>query len=820
MKIFLSFILILLLISCTDDSTKLEPDQQKVRIEFSKCIGCFECIDNFDCPHDAILIDANSDSTTVIIDQDKCTLCMKCIDQFTCPKNAITNEQDNVSPSEIEQFTAYSDSIGLLKIEFIAPGDDDTLGLCYTYKFELSDSLDNFLFTDFEVPRPKAAGIPESWEITGLPENNVVKVKLQAFDEANNASQQVNRNVNISGIEIDDTKPGTITDLIAESFEDKIRLAWTATGDDGLQGTAIKYEIRYSTVMIDESNWFESTIFSNEIIPANVGEQEELIIYDFPVQTEYFFAIIAIDEVDNFSDTSNSVSAMITGDVTPPANISDLEISSVSMNSFVLRWTAVGDNDLSGFSSFYVIKIHDSEINDNNWDDLTEIEQNMTPLESGNEEMFVIQNLEPLSTYFVAIKAIDEADNSSPLSNIVETETLEELDEIAPSQITDLEAIGFRNGFNLTWTAVGDDFLEGIAFEYILKMSTSIISEENWDSATTIENVPLPSPSGELETLTITDFEPGLQYYFGIKAIDDESNASPLSNIAESVIPQDDISPATINDLLAETVVNDAILTWTAPGDDNDEGTATFYEIRTSDFEITESNWESAILLDNPPIPQIAGSIETYTFENMEGNTDYYFAIKVFDELENSSGISNNAFAYYVSDTNNPGQITDLTVVEGNAINMTTIKIQWTATGDDDNSGTAHHYEIRYSQYTITDLNWELAPIFNNPPQPSAPNTAEECNITGLQAGTKYYFAIKAFDEQNNASDLSNSPAGKIVYLINTGACHNCNSCINDCDYGAIHQGPGYKFIEPDECQACGDCSCPWDLIHLSVFAY
>ncbi|MBT3756945.1 MAG: ferredoxin [Candidatus Cloacimonetes bacterium] len=59
-----------------------------------------------------------------------------------------------------------------------------------------------------------------------------------------------------------------------------------------------------------------------------------------------------------------------------------------------------------------------------------------------------------------------------------------------------------------------------------------------------------------------------------------------------------------------------------------------------------------------------------------------------------------------------------------------------------------------------------------------------------------------------------------MVYQINTAACHNCSNCIYDCDDDAILQGPGYKYIDPDLCVACGDCSCPWNLIYRAVVAY
>lgn len=86
-----------------------------------------------------------------------------------------------------------------------------------------------------------------------------------------------------------------------------------------------------------------------------------------------------------------------------------------------------------------------------------------------------------------------------------------------------------------------------------------------------------------------------------------------------------------------------ATLTWTAPGDDGTTGTATSYDIRMSASPITANGFSTATQVTGEPIPQVAGSTETYTVTNLSPSTTYYFALKTTDDAGNVSEMSNVA---------------------------------------------------------------------------------------------------------------------------------------------------------------------------------
>ena len=87
------------------------------------------------------------------------------------------------------------------------------------------------------------------------------------------------------------------------------------------------------------------------------------------------------------------------------------------------------------------------------------------------------------------------------------------------------------------------------------------------------------------------------------------------------------------------------------------------------------------------------------------------------------------------------------------------VTLQWTAPGDDSISGTASRYDLRYSLFPITELNFALCSGPSGLPHPSAAGTVQQFTVLGLLPGIRYYFALKTADERLNWSKLSNVAA-------------------------------------------------------------
>jgi parallel beta-helix repeat protein len=122
--------------------------------------------------------------------------------------------------------------------------------------------------------------------------------------------------------EIDTTPPGAITDLTAiNPTSNSISLTWNAPGDDGSTGFALGYIIKYSgTGPISSSNWADATTYSQSWVPREAGEIETHVISGLNLGTQYWFAIIAYDELHNHADISNSPSGITQNIPSAPQN--------------------------------------------------------------------------------------------------------------------------------------------------------------------------------------------------------------------------------------------------------------------------------------------------------------------------------------------------------------------------------------------------------------------------------------------------------------------------------------------------------------------
>ncbi len=108
----------------------------------------------------------------------------------------------------------------------------------------------------------------------------------------------------------DTTPPAAITDLsVASSTSASVSLSWTAPGDDGTNGTARSYDLRYSTGPINSGNFNAATHVAGLGSPSPAGEIENVIVGNLQSNTTYYFAIKSADEANNVSNISNVIFA-------------------------------------------------------------------------------------------------------------------------------------------------------------------------------------------------------------------------------------------------------------------------------------------------------------------------------------------------------------------------------------------------------------------------------------------------------------------------------------------------------------------------------
>ena len=105
-------------------------------------------------------------------------------------------------------------------------------------------------------------------------------------------------------------------------------------------------------------------------------------------------------------------------EVTPPAAVTGLAASAYGLYALTLTWTATGDDGSNGAASSYDVRYSTSAINNGNWNAATQATGEPSPQLAGSPESFTVPGLDYDTTYHVAVKAIDNVGNVSPMSNV------------------------------------------------------------------------------------------------------------------------------------------------------------------------------------------------------------------------------------------------------------------------------------------------------------------------------------------------------------------------------------------------------------------
>ncbi len=653
-------------------------------------------------------------------------------------------------------------------LSWTATGDDWKIGTAASYELRVSPRRinrsnwdDAMIYADIQAPSP--SGEAETVTVTGLSGDTEYFFALVAIDASGSRSGISNNAHAFTG---DDVAPLAITDLTAKTDSDNwgtLLLSWTAPGDSGPIGQAAIYDIRVSSKPISVAD-FESAVpvTPQGMTPLEGGETETLSLLGLSPEREYYVAIKAADTEGNWSAISNVPSGRTRDE--NPGKTTDLEIVETTSYELgnatvLLRWSAPGDDDMEGISSRYEFRYSYEPLDELNFESGFLASVDLIPAPGTTVQMTTIDGLNEGVNYCFALRAIDERENIGPVSNSACTTTA---DGIAPSKIRDLQAeTGMSRGsVDLTWTHVGDDEMFGRAGKYDLRWSYDVITDENFAAATKTSSQPGVGVAGTEAHFTATKLPDEVLLHFAIRAVDDAGNWSWTSNDASARTP--DVAPAAIDDL-AQTAVglNSITLGWTAVGDDEYIGTATTYDLRYSTEPLTVDNFPLAPSW-SIDAPKPSGSVESATIEGLTEGTNYSIGIRVVDDRGNWSPIT-ILYPAHTEDTIPPGMIDPVGVIQGAGAG--TLRLDWIATGDDLDVGTATSYQIRYAATCITEDNWHLATAVENDKKPKPSGYAELFQIDGLQGETVYYVAVRAVDEAGNIGPVSPCASGETASI-------------------------------------------------------
>ncbi len=107
------------------------------------------------------------------------------------------------------------------------------------------------------------------------------------------------------------------------------------------------------------------------------------------------------------------------------------------------------------------------------------------------------------------------------------------------------------------------------------------------------------------------------------------------------------------------------------------------------------------------------------------------------------------------ADITPPAAIDDLIAVTGVA--PWSVRLEWTASGDDGTNGAAYAYDIRSSTNDMTEAVWSNTPSLRPAQQPRSAGLAESWEGVMSRPDALYWFAVRAVDEVGNMSPWTTS---------------------------------------------------------------
>ncbi len=548
------------------------------------------------------------------------------------------------------------------------------------------------------------------------------------------------------GAQDDTNAPSTPTGLSGNaSSPSQINLGWTASTDNV---AVTGYRVYRNGVLL--------ATLGNVIAHQNIGVS---------ASTTYSYTVQAFDAAGNASAQSTAVivTTPAAPDAVAPSTPTGLVATAISASRITLSWSASTDNvAVTGYRVF---------------------RNGGLLISLGNVTSLQDSNLGAGTTYVYTVRALDAAGNVSGNSAAASATTSAVLDNTPPATPTNLTANATSpSQVALSWTASTDNVA---VTDYRVYRNGALVANV---TSTTYQQ---------------SNLSPSTTYTYNVDARDESGNVSGLSAAASVTTPAapDASPPSTPLGLTVAAVSSTQInLSW-LPSTDN---------IAVTGYHVFRGGVQVATL----------GNVLTYQNSGLSPATTYSYRVRAVDASGNVSGLSSqrSATTFAVPDTSPPTTPTGLTAsafsssrinldwnastdnvaVTGYRVyrNGTFLVALGSSNTNFQDSGlaaaTAYTYvvdavdgagnasTISGSAAAITlapttaTLQWDevLFPtlsgyrvyfgtasgIYQQAPGAgiNVAGNVTTLTVTGLSTGTRYFFAVTAYDASNNESSKSN----------------------------------------------------------------
>jgi len=418
---------------------------------------------------------------------------------------------------------------------------------------------------DFYPVHASSQAAALSVRVSGLDHSTTYYARVRAWGQNGAASAFVSAGSTVTAA--DAVPPEAITDLQAWTggIEGRIRLAWTTPKDPATGLGPSAYFVRYSPApILDWPGFDAASFYAQSWVPGAPGTREDRMLEGFAPGTTYYIAVVSEDESFNRSGLPNGASAWAQWDVTPPAQVLDLQVVSVSSSSALLRWTAPGDDAALGQADRYELRMSPLGPLDT-LERFLSAKSTTVPAPSlaGQPDQSLVAGLAEATTYYFALRAADDRSNWSAVSGTVWTLTQNKEPPAAPRWAVPASSAA-HGSVTLYWLANSEDDLAGYRlwraassggpYAQVLAVARGVSQAADTGLAagasvyyalTAFDSAGLESPSSAELEVYVPDVRapgavPGLKgllgddgrYSLQWSAVENDADGSPLADLA------------------------------------------------------------------------------------------------------------------------------------------------------------------------------------------------------------------------------------------------------------------------------------------------
>ena len=627
--------------------------------------------------------------------------------------SAEVNTYTNSLPGVPTNIQANSKSVGEITVTWDAPSPGYYDGSEASVSYKVYHKIDNLAKADLPSLTPATVDTDLSHVLTGLQAGITYYVTVIAVNDFGDSAMP-------TSVEAD-RAPGEPTSvIITSSTETGIELSWTAPGDTGIEGgsgakgTIMGYEVYYS----------KTANFTIDAGTASTSTNTNGISFTtLDSGTRYYFKVTAANDSGS-GNPSAEIGGYTTSRPGAPTDVA-ADPGTTANNEVTLTWDAPGDTGIAdsggkpGSITEYKVYYAASTINDLNaaveWpQSATGTSMTITGLSAGNRYYFKV----------TAVNGIGEGTTSS------EADTYTNSLPGVPSNIQATQGI---ESLTVSWTAPSAGFSRGSSGVLSYKVYHSTADITSGTDLTALTETDASSGT----TAALSSLTGGTPYYLIVIANNGFGDSTRPAAITAVPWEPNRVPGAPTSVKITSSTETGMTLSWTAPGDKgiiNDNGTQgtisayTIYYSKTQNFTI-----------DGQTAKRDVGSITTASIDNLNSKTQYYFKVTA----ANATGSGNASTEGYGYTTGRPGAPTDVAADPGTTADNE-VTLTWDVpddTGIADSGGTAGTitgYKVYYAASTINDLN--AAGVESE----TSTGTGTSKTITGLTAGTRYYFKVTA----------------------------------------------------------------------------